>query len=190
MKRLPQIIFNGLTVLSLLLCILTMVLWMRSYRICEFMRFDPQGDWGRMHNATHHWMSIDFISIHGEMGLQFHKGDGWPSDRGIFQTRWTWISNVRMVPPGPDATIAQKLGITFFHEKLIRSSGPEERYSIGLPYWIIGVATAFLPGLGARRYWRSKSIKLLGRCDVCGYDLRATPHRCPECGTVPEKLKV
>jgi hypothetical protein len=36
--------------------------------------------------------------------------------------------------------------------------------------------------IGAHRTNRRKRWLNSGRCGACGYDLRASPERCPECG--------
>jgi len=58
------------------------------------------------------------------------------------------------------------------------------------PYWGITLLFGIIPTCwlaGAvvrvrRRAW----TKRLGLCPSCGYELRATPEKCPECGAMPK----
>jgi hypothetical protein len=55
-------------------------------------------------------------------------------------------------------------------------------------YCVPMLALAVLPLFEIRHIvrWRRRQYRRLHRlCQGCGYDLRATPQRCPECGTVP-----
>lgn len=54
---------------------------------------------------------------------------------------------------------------------------------IWISWWILLLASAPLllaAFFVARPLWRR--VGRTGHCPVCGYDLRATPQRCPECG--------
>jgi hypothetical protein len=53
--------------------------------------------------------------------------------------------------------------------------------------WPIVVLATVLPGLWIIRRQRARRHRP-GFCERCGYDLRATPGRCPECGTVPAHI--
>jgi hypothetical protein len=69
---------------------------------------------------------------------------------------------------GPVRKLGDVLGLDFPARVMMIA------FSILPAYWLITQIRQ------QRQYRRSE-----GLCDVCGYDLRATPNRCPECGMIP-----
>jgi len=57
---------------------------------------------------------------------------------------------------------------------------------IWLPHWFCVLMFAMLPAVRLRSVLRTRRRNRMGVCRNCGYDLRATPDRCPECGTAVE----
>ena len=56
---------------------------------------------------------------------------------------------------------------------------------LAVPYWALLLATGLAPSFWLRGRLRRRRRIIGGRCVRCGYDLRATPGRCPECGATP-----
>jgi hypothetical protein len=53
---------------------------------------------------------------------------------------------------------------------------------VQFPVLLVTLLSGVLPA--ARLYHRLRPRPTPGNCRRCGYDVRATPDRCPECGTV------
>jgi hypothetical protein len=74
----------------------------------------------------------------------------------------------------------------------IRENVPQinqSQYFVIVPLWFLLLASAGLCWFLARRISRIMRIRrrqLAKLCVQCGYDLRASPARCPECGRMPE----
>ena len=77
----------------------------------------------------------------------------------------------------------------FFWGSLDASLPPAARFMdmrgwkwMGIPHAAIIVPFSILPALLIIRLGRQRRRRLRGQCRHCGYDLRASPERCPECG--------
>jgi hypothetical protein len=97
-----------------------------------------------------------------------------------------WVYN-KFPPTWPTPTQHQWLGCGFSNEKILNPTGWSAPWEpdVRIPLWFPLALFAVMPTAWevARRNQRRRSS--LHLCDRCGYDLRATPDRCPECGTVP-----
>jgi hypothetical protein len=158
-------LFTGLSAVSLLLCVATIGLWVRSawrwdhvgryqsgpgrYRVCAWdsNRGRMSLNWGELLGASQAPGAVRWV-----------RGGGRPRD--ITVTPWQrWVYEYRSTSNGA-ATI---------HYFAVHDA------------WLV-VVTAVLPAWWLLALRRRRRLAAQGRCLACGYDLRATPGRCPECG--------
>ena len=69
-----------------------------------------------------------------------------------------------------------------------KSDIEDQQWMIRVPYWIIGLAPAIASALLFLRFLQKRRRRASGMCE-CGYDLRESPTRCPECGKTIAQLK-
>jgi hypothetical protein len=58
-----------------------------------------------------------------------------------------------------------------------------ENTAWAVPYWLPATFLVWPPLVALLYANVARRARRTGRCPKCGYDLRATPDRCPECGT-------
>lgn len=59
--------------------------------------------------------------------------------------------------------------------------------AVFVPHWFLAIGFALLPAMHIRRVILLQRLRRRldrGLCGACGYDLRSTPERCPECGAL------
>ncbi len=75
------------------------------------------------------------------------------------------------------------LGFGVSHEDQVKRARHDEYWNLAMPNWFVMLMTAIVPALWLRRPLRLRQRRRNGLCLHCGYDLRASSGKCPECGT-------
>jgi hypothetical protein len=181
-KRLARIMLNALTVLSLLLCVAAAALWTRSLRTRDVMLLNFMPPPGEKRTQWHLCAAAGearMMRVRGPIGFAHPPGRVWWSEP-LDGRPWSWV--------GTDSPWGL-LGASVHFGGMGRDAvvGPNTYYRISygalvLPLWMPTIVFAILPSVWSLR--RRRGPAALNAC-ACGYDLRATPERCPECGTVP-----
>ena len=208
MRRPARIRRPAATTLSLPLLIATLALWIRSYRTIDVVthathrvRRAVSGGGGLFLESlvlvrdARPWRTSDRPTTRSTLDLS-----QWPGPTPLATTRL-----LRSVTRPYDRTTLHAAAWGPWWNTLLpgvaeiemlasgtynNATGNADEYQLvgrrlWLPYWLPAAITALLPAYRAASLLRRRRRKRLTLCPTCGYDLRMTPDRCPECGATP-----
>jgi hypothetical protein len=204
---------NFLVLLSALLLFFFSALWVQSYwRIVGLsIVSSDRAVWTTAGSRNEVHTTLTFVSIQSiPDGLHLHfrfpattPPPAWRQDRLSIHLQDP-IPTQRYRPPLPPQTATQcrLLGVNLTSQ-LINDipvpapyrtpalmaqifSIPQRDFDLLLPYWQLILAASILPVRACIFHRRRRLSNRLTSClcPTCNYDLRATPDRCPECGTM------
>jgi hypothetical protein len=188
----------AVVVASFLIAVAALAGWGRSLAYSDYVRWSRTDlENGRTYNAVL-WSASGVLGWHYSRMKDSDSGDE-------LRRRWMRVRNVekgdhewKTLPSSSRAAIAMRRGEDGRENAWHRQMGfdvrvtansalgrafVERRYVLSAPYWFIVLLVGALP---AWRFWRCRRSRRQARagfCSNCGYDLRASPDRCPECGT-------
>jgi hypothetical protein len=165
---------------SLLLCVATVALWVRSFFAADNVaHFSPRGS-----RFNRHYLQ----SNRGKVVLHRYtlETPGRPIPISNRSDRWIFGSNAPSNASDSFEGGFYFLGLGYRHDSIADAKPLTKatRLLLSIPYFVLALVFAAPPLAWGFRHRRSRGRALL-TCPTCGYDLRATPDRCPECGAVP-----
>lgn len=188
-----RFLFRLAAALSVLGCAFVAILWARSYSILDEidvcasgMRLIVTSNRGRIHVEyyTVHLLIFDYSELTGvTVRSSAPPAPGYPRFA-------KWRKQAPMLGAlGGILEDGPSFGIFRPHGPSLRLFGRLTQVPRGhawLPHWSVVCLLGALPAIRLwvllRRYWATRRSVAEGLCPCCGYDLRATPSRCPECG--------
>ena len=158
-------------VLCLAACVLITAVWVRGYFVCDVVGHGSPMPGGGM-RAAGVMNGRGGVALAAVTDTQYHAElDGFFYER----ERPIYAGNAGSQP-------ARWKALGFMAIRL--ASAGETGWAVVVPLWALLLPAAAVPlwhyGASPRR--RRRPRQRLGLCVVCGYDLRATADRCPECG--------
>jgi hypothetical protein len=183
-------LLDSLTLVSLLLCVAAVVLFVRAtFSSDVFVRrlFNDKGE--RVGDVSvFSWRGSVVVQVgRMERPAAGEAAAREPAPRPADYDRWHRRPATSPMDPW-SARFAgfgyAEYGYTFGPS--VGAYAPTSVYNrvVMVPWYAIILATAVAPVLRLRRTLTRRRRDRRAACRACGYDLRATPGRCPECGTL------
>jgi hypothetical protein len=189
---------------AIVLAIFTIVFWIRSYGRGYLLSYQTSDRTGRI--LTIHWKRMGLWRGHIELTTeseQYHLDNTAAASRfrywglrdlGLMLEKrdgfsFTPIPKELSMVNGVGDIVTNSFGFGIDHERFLGNASIPQiaKEGVSFPCWLMVIVLVLPMSRIFASVSRRTRRKRRGLCNECGYDLRATPNRCPECGT-PAKL--